>query len=87
MSGDAPRPDSAATLRIVLDGVVDRATVGTVAEEVRTVIAHTPHVEVDVTGVDRWENDALNELAACARIGPGIEILMGGRGRPSGPPR
>jgi hypothetical protein len=83
MSSTEEERATTATPRIVLAGVVDRATVGSVTDEVRTVLAQAPRVEVDVTGVDRWEPDALSELAACARLGAGIEIRMEGHKRSS----
>lgn len=67
------------SVRIVVAGVVDRATAGTVADAVRQGLETSPRVEVDIRAVRRWEDDSLGEVAACTRLGDGVEFLVEGR--------
>jgi hypothetical protein len=66
-------------VRIVVSGVVDRETAGTVADAVRQGLETAPRVEVDIRAVDRWEDDSLRDLAACTLLGDGVEFLVEGR--------
>ena len=64
---------------IVLAGVVDAATAASVADAVRDGLTSGPVVQVDIRGVHRWEDDALGTLAACTRMGAGVEFRVDGR--------
>jgi hypothetical protein len=73
-----------AGVQIVVSGVVDRDTMGTVEHAIRAGLCTGPRVEVDVRAVERWEDDALGSLAGFARIGTGVEFRMEGKGRAPG---
>lgn len=75
----ADDPTEGRGLRIVVSGVVDRETAGTVADAVREGLESAPRVEVDIRAVDRWEDDSLRDLAACTLLGDGVEFLVEGR--------
>lgn len=80
---EAARPPHG--VRIVVSGVVDRARAEDLADAVRHGLETAPRVEVDIRAVDRWEDDALGDLAACTRLGDGVEFLA--EGRRAGPGR
>jgi len=66
-------------IRIVVSGVVDRAAAGTVTDAVRASLESSPRVEVDIRAVHRWEDGSLSAVAACTRLGAGVEFRVDGR--------
>ena len=66
-------------MRIVVSGVVDRVAADSVAAAVREGLESSPRVEVDIRAVCRWEDDSLSEIAACTRLGTGVEFRVDGR--------
>lgn len=76
MIRSAPDPSG---VRIVVSGRVDRATAETVADAVRRGLECATRVEVDLRRVDRWEGGALSGMAACTRLGEGVELIVEGR--------
>ena len=66
-------------VRIVVSGVVDRAAAGTVTDAVRASLESARRVQVDIRAVQRWEDGSLSAVAACTRLGAGIEFRVDGR--------